>query len=214
MPPGIDRLPDGKIRARYRCKGCSKHPRGGGQHSKTFPPRGGVRAAQTWLRQQRATVDDGSHVDPHDRTTVGEYVGRYLDTRRKVKPTTRGVYEQYAAHLGPLADMQMRSVRPHHVEDWVSGLSETLQPRTTRAVVSFAKAVFALAVHRADLARTPFVEISLPDVEDVEITALIVGQVDDLAAAMPDRYRIGVHLQAALGLRVSELLAGGVLAFL
>jgi integrase len=207
LPEGIDRLASGRIRARYWCKGCSRkaHERKG-QHSKTFPPKGGIRAAVAWRRAELAKVDAGTHVG-ESRATVGEYVRQVLENKRRVKASTRKRYDQQAAHLGRLGARPLQAVKPHEVETWVSGLSETLAPSTVRDIVGLVRSAYALAVKRGDCARSPFIEIDLPTIVKIDYVPLTAEQVEAIATAMPGRYRIGVLLQAALGLRASELLA-------
>jgi integrase len=204
LPPGLDRLPSGKIRARYRDDT-------GRQHSKTFPDRGGIRAAQAWLRDQRSAVDAGVHVAPNSKVTVREYAAQWAAARPHRASSKRQV-GTYLAHLDatPLGARPMRLVRPTEVQAWVSDRSASYAPQTVRNVYTFVKAVFAGAVEDGVIGRTPCTsKVVLPSVRRDEFVPLTVPQVRLIASHMDDRYRIGVTLQAALGLRISELLALG-----
>jgi integrase len=83
-----------------------------------------------------------------------------------------------------------------------------MSPQTMRNLYTWLKAVFKTAVDDELRRVSPCTSrISLPQIEKVEITPLTVEQVLTLADATPERYRMAVILQAALGLRISELLA-------
>jgi len=207
LPAGVDRLPSGKIRARYRCKGCPRHTEGG-WHSRTYPASGGIRAAQAWLRTQQTSVDAGVHVPPTLRTTVAEYAAEWAAARPH-RPASRRQVGTYLEHLSstPLGARPLRLVKPTEVQAWVSGRSVSYAPQTVRNVATFVKAVFAGAVEDQLIARSPFTsKVVLPKVAKAEFVPLTVQQVRDLADAMEPRYAIGVTLQAACGLRISELL--------
>jgi integrase len=95
------------------------------------------------------------------------------------------------------------------VQAFATGLSHKgLAPLTVRNIYSWVKAAFASAVEDRIVAASPCTRrVVLPTVEKPRIVPLTVAQVRLLAEAAPERYRIGVYLQAALGLRISELLA-------
>lgn len=202
LPPGIDRLPSGKIRARYRDES-------GRQHSQTFPERGGIRAAQAWLREQRTAVDNGVHVAPNQRITVAEFIEAWY----KARPYgARGERQSanYLRHVveSGLGARPMRLVRTTEVQAFVTGRSKAgLAPQTVRNLYTWVKAAFASAVEDRVIGASPCTKrIVLPRVEKPKVIPLTVDQVRDLADAAGDRYRIGVLLQAALGLRISEVL--------
>ncbi|WP_432477198.1 tyrosine-type recombinase/integrase [Nocardioides sp. GXQ0305] len=203
LPPGLDRLPSGKIRARYR-------DAEGRQHSKSFPPRGGIRAAQAWLRDQRSTVDAGTHVAPNDRTTVRDFAERWARSRPHRESTRRQVVT-YLRHLDetPLGARPLRLVRPSEVQEFISNRNAAgYAPQTVRNLYTWIRAVFSAAVEDRLILHTPCTrKIVLPKLVKDEIVPLTVEQVRALAEAMEPRYAAGVLLQAATGVRISELLA-------
>lgn len=216
LPPGIDRPTNapGMIRARYRCKGCARHETPG-QHSKTFPERSkgdgesGVRAAAAWLRAEQATVDAGTYVASNAKITVAEYLETWAAARPRSGRTVP-VQMNYLRHVkaSGLGARPMRLVRTTEVQAFVTGRSKVLAPQTTRNLYTWVKAGFASAVEDRIIPTTPCTKrIMLPRIEKVEVVPLTVEQVRVLAEAMGERYRIGILLQAALGLRISELLA-------
>lgn len=198
LPSGLDRLPSGKIRARYR-------DASGRQHSKTHD---GVRDAQRWLRAQQSAVDEGRHVTPNDRTTVWEYAVQWAGVR-PVREATQRQYGTYLRHLEdtPLGRRPLVQVRPADLQAFVADRSRLLAPSTTRNLYTWIKAVFGDAVENRRIAATPCTsKIALPKRPRRDIVPLTIEQVQAMAAGTDDRYRVGVVLQAALGLRASELL--------
>lgn len=116
----------------------------------------------------------------------------------------------YLAHLSgtPLGSRPIRAVRTSEIQAWVANRSAVLAPVTVRNVYTFVKSVFASAVEDRLVTYSPCTSrIALPQIERKEVVPLTVEQVRVLADVMPDRYRMAVILQAALGLRLSELLA-------
>jgi len=94
------------------------------------------------------------------------------------------------------------------VQSWVKHRCDVLAPTTLRNLYTWLKAIMAAAVEDGIIARSPCTsKITLPERRDEEIVPLTLAQVRRLADAMPDRYRAAVYLQAACGLRISELLA-------
>ncbi|CCH79073.1 Integrase family protein [Nostocoides japonicum T1-X7] len=198
LPPGLDRLPSGRIRARYRDED-------GKQHSKTFT---GSRAAQAWLRAQRTAVDEGTHTAPGDKTTVSTYAKRWTDSRvyRESSQNQRATCLRHLTDSG-LGARRMRAVKPTDIQAFVADRSKVIGPQSMSSLYTFVKAIFAGAVEDRVIGRSPCTsKITLPKIERAKVVPLTVEQVQTLTAAMPERYRVGVTLQAALGLRISELL--------
>lgn len=200
LPPGLDRLPSGKVRARYR-------DADGRQHSKTFPERGGVRAAQAWLREQRAAVDAGVHVAPSTKTTVAEYARVYAASRPHRKTSARRVDSTITNHVEgtALGRMRLTEVTPSAVQTWVTDRSKVLAPSTLRITVNLMRSVFEQAVADRIIGRTPVVRIAMPRTETPRIVPLSIEQVEQITAKMPEQCRAMVTAQAGLGLRVGEL---------
>lgn len=210
LPQGLDRLDSGKIRARYRCKGCATHP-GGGQHSKTFPERGGIRTAQGWLRDQRSTVDAGTHVAPRGGSVLfGDYAVERAAAWRRHKPTTRAAVESHLRnHLLPaFGAVPVGSIRPAHVEAWVSRtqVDGTLAPSTLGVVFAWLTRVMGDAVRERLIVSNPCTGVELPTVERREVEPLPLDAVDALVDAMPDHVAATVLVAAWSGLRQGEVL--------
>lgn len=199
LPTGLDRLPSGKIRARYQ-------DAEGKQHSKAFD---GVRDAQRWRTAQVAAVHRGDHVSPNSALTLLEYAEQWAASRPH-RELTKVQMKTYLNHVrnAPIGSRPIRLIRSSEVQAWVAGRSEALAAQTVHNVYTWLKAVFASAVEDRLIPFTPCTRrIALPRIEKKEITPLTVDEVRRLADEMPERYRMMVILQAAIGVRISELLA-------
>ena len=211
LSPGIDRPKHrpGTIRARYRCEGCDRSGHeNGGQHSQSWPERGNVREATRWLNEQLAAVEDGRHVDRNDRRTVAEYAARHIEVNVRLRDSSRDLLTSRLRHLDAtgLGRQRLQAVTRSDITAWVADRSSVLSPRTVRDLYGFLRGMFAEAVADGVIASTPCQRIALPEILDEESDPLTRDEVEALALAMPERYQIGVLLQGALGLRVSELL--------
>lgn len=197
LPAGLDRLPSGKVRARYR-------DRDGKQHSRAFD---GVREAQRWRTAQMADVHSGKHVAPNDSTTVLEYARDWVAARLH-RETSARVMRAYLLHIEstPLGARPIRLVRTSEIQAFIRDRSEHLAPSTLRNLYITLKAVFLSAVEDRLIPYTPCTSrVVLPRLDRAEVVPLDVEQVRAIAAEVPERYEMAVILQAALGLRISEL---------
>jgi integrase len=103
--------------------------------------------------------------------------------------------------------MRVDNVRPTHVRSWVAGLvAAGMAPSTVKSTYLTGSQIFAQAVTDGLIARTPCRDIKLPRLRGGdEQHFLTPGQVNDLAAAISDRYRTVVYLAAYGGLRAGEI---------
>lgn len=165
--------------------------------------------AKRRLVELEAAVLRGRWVDIADRTTVAEAARVYAETRPYRPATVQMVNGYIVNHIEPtsLGSRRLVTVRPSDVQAWVTERSTKMAPSTLRALVKFVRAVFAAAVLDHRIARSPFVRITLPRHEQGRIVPLTVDQVQQLADAVPAKYRAMVVAQAGLGLRIGELLA-------
>jgi integrase len=202
LPPGLDRLPSGKIRARYR-------DAGGRQHSKTFPERGGVRAAQAWIRAQRTAVDAGTHVAAADGKVMLEaFATERMAAWRKHKASTRVVVEGHLRnHVFPtFGAVAVGSIKPAHVEAWVAAKETELAATTLHVVFAWMRRLFADAQAQRLIRENPCDGIELPEREDREVVPMSLEAVDALYDALPEHLRATVMVAAWAGLRQGEVL--------
>ncbi len=196
---GLDRLPSGKVRARYR-------DADGMQRSALFAT---VEDAKAWRGEQLAALKRGTHVNPSN-VAVAE-AARAWAAARPHRPSTAARCEVYVrAHLDTtaLGARPIGEVKPSEVQAWVTDRSRVLAPSTLRNLYGFLRSVFGAAVEDHVVAASPCTRrIALPKQQRRRVVPLTVAQVAALADAVPDHCRAMVLTQAGLGLRVGELLA-------
>lgn len=174
--------------------------------------------AKRRLTELEASVQRGQWVDPTDQTTVSEYLRMYAATRTHGERTRRRVDGYIRCHVDatPLGARRLAAVRPSEVQGWVTDRAGVLAPTTLRQLVKLVRSAFTAAALDRLVAATPFQRITLPRTEQERVVPLSVLQVRALADAMPlgrgrrsgpGPYRAMVIVQAALGLRLGELLA-------
>lgn len=194
----ITRRPDGAWRARYR-------DGGGKEHARHFERRVD---AQRWVTAQAATVDIGTHIDPHaGRVTFATYAAQWRQAQVH-RPTTRAHAEtMLRRHALPhFGDRSLASVRPSQVQAWVRGLSDVLAPATVEVVYRYVSSIFKAAVADRLIASSPCVGVKLPKIPPRQVVPLATDAVHALADAVPARYRALVVLAAGTGLRQGECL--------
>jgi integrase len=156
-----------------------------------------------------ASVHRGQWVDPTDPTRVTDLVRSFAATRMHKPRTAERVESLIRNHLEvtPLGARRAVSVRPSEVQAWASDRARVLAPLTLRNLVSLVRAAFSAAVLDRIVPASPFQRIALPRVEQARIVPLTVEQVAAVVEVIGPRYRAMVIAQAALGLRIGELLA-------
>jgi integrase len=198
--PGLDKLPSGKIRSRYR-------DRDGVQHSRTFGPRE-IKLASAWRNDRLAEVRKGTHVT-HSRITVAAFAAEYAASRAGAhSPRTVDLLQGRIKLLDVtnLGQTPIASVRQMQIQSWISALSQRLAPSTLRGTYGFLRSIFNAAVDEKLISSSPCPRRPvMPPKPRERVVPLTVEQVQDLAAAMPKRYSAMVITQAGLGLRAGEL---------
>lgn len=206
LPPGLDRLPSGKVRARYRCDGCDRHGGKPSFHSASFDKQ---REAERWLREQRVAVDKGTHVDKGSRETFRAFAEAWRKAPRGHREGTKALYERLLRlHVYPvLGDLALTAVDDAAVRRLLDGLTaKGLSPATKRQVHSVTRTIFRAAVKARKVPVTPFDGITLPRSPRAKVAVLTGEQVQALVDAAPDRFRALVLLAACTGMRQGELL--------
>lgn len=194
----VAKRPDGQWRARYRDRESKEHSR---HFARKID-------AQRWLDETTAAIVTGQYVDPKaGRVSVRDYAERWRQMQHH-RPGTAALYERVLRlHLYPaLGDRALSSVRHSDVRAFLTGLSATLAPNTTRQVHAITRTIFRSAVHDRLLPESPFVNVRLPRVQRERVEPVSVEHVQGIVAAAPERMRALVVLAAATGLRQGELL--------
>ena len=203
LPDGVDVIPSGRLRARYWCRGCSRHPKRG-QHSTTFAPNE-VRKADAWLRQERAQVDMGRFVAADDKTTVAEWAARWVKARAVGKrKNTVTTYRVVLHHIegSDLGGMRIGKVKPMDVQEWVNGI--TAGANTTRGYYRLLRSIFGSAVDNELILKTPCIRIELGAKTRTQHVDLTTADIGKLVATISGRYRALVELQETYGPRIGE----------
>lgn len=166
--------------------------------------------ADLWVAQLAIDQARGQYIDERaGKTTVADYARQWAAARPHRKTTADRMRSQIEVHIAgtPLGEMQIRRVRPSHVQAWATSRAQVLAPSTVRLCLSTLRSVFAAAVLDRVIASSPVVRVQVPRAEKARIVPLTVQQVVALSEAMPPRYGPLVVVQAALGLRLGELTA-------
>jgi integrase len=188
-----------RYRVRYRVDG---RERSGGSYDRKLD-------ADRRLAQLQADVLRGTWVDPSDRTVLADYARRYVTLRPYRATTARrmtGMVERHIAATA-LGRRRVAAIRPSEVQAWAADRSRVLSPGSMRLLLGMLRSVFRAAVLDKLVASSPVVNVSVPRGDPERVVPLTPGQVQQLAAAMPLRYRAMVVVQAGLGLRIGELLS-------
>jgi integrase len=193
----IDRRPNGKWRARYRL-----HP-GGPQRAKHFARK---TDAERFLARVQGQLLDGSYIDPGaGQVRLADYAAAWQAAQVHRPTTVVQVDAHLRNHVLPFfGDRPLASIRPSEVQAWVRGRADILAPATVEVVYRIFSAILSDAVGDRLLARNPAKGVRLPRQAKKPIDPPTLDQVEELVAAMPDRYRAIIVLAAGTGLRQGE----------
>ncbi len=187
--------------------GARRRPTTGKERSKsTFKLERDAKAYGVAQEHAKAT---GTYVGPDRQLTVGPYARQWFDVRSYGYKSARSMAARIARiERSPLGRIKLMNLTPSHVQAWIKSMQEEgLAPRTISLNVGTLKAILNTAVADRLLPFAPMSRITLPRIDEKKITFLTIDQVNQLANAVPPRFRAMVLTQAGLGLRISELLA-------
>ncbi len=143
---GVDRLPSGRYRARYR-------DAEGRQHSETFDS---AVQARDWRAGQVDAVSRGVHVAPNTRTTVSQYARQHVSTLNYRPATKRTAETRLRALEGtPLGAVRLVDVRTSQVRAWASDMERRHAASTAAKHLSWLRSVLAAAVDDRLTGSTP-----------------------------------------------------------
>lgn len=181
----------------------------GRRHSKTLPTR---EAAVDFSNRVEVDLSRDAWVDPAvAKTPLRDYVAGYLETsvhwRHATRIKVQGHIDNYI--LPAFGDYPIGTIRPTDIREFVVALFDHgLAPGTVRAIYFSLSRVMRQAVVDGLVIRSPCIGVSLPqDVVQRELRFLDASQVEALAHALDDRYRVLIYTAAYTGLRWSELSA-------
>ena len=195
----IARRPDGTWRARYRDDG-------GREHARFFDRKVD---AQRWLDEVTATVVTGTYVDPKaGRMTLSAFYATWA-ARQVWAPGTE-LAMSLAVRCATFRDVELRSLRRSHVEQWVKTMvAAGLAPGTVHTRVQNVRSVLRGAVRDRLIATDPSAGVPLPRRRRraQAMTIPTPAQVGTLLAAAEERFATFVALCAFAGLRLGEAAA-------
>ena len=106
------------------------------------------RDAEAWANQLDVDKRKGAYVAPAaGRVKLGEYAREWLDSKHKLKPSTRARYQVVldtviAAH----AEIALGDISRQLVREWVTDLSVDLAPASVHKTIGVLRQVLAMAV--------------------------------------------------------------------
>ena len=175
--------------------------------------------AQGWLASERRIVESGDWSSPSERTraevaaaqrptTVGEYATDWLSRASHLRATTRDQYERHLRLriIPGLGDVPLAELDRRQVVEWWNALDHSCQ-RTCDLTYSLLRTIMYGAVDDGLISTNPAQRIRGAGKPSRRRTVdpLTPEQVQSVADAMPERWRLGVLLGAWCGLRSGEV---------
>lgn len=194
----IAKRPNGKWRARYR-------EESGREFAKHFARKAD---AQAWLDSVTTALGSGKYVSPRQgRETFAEFYADWSD--RQIWVATTRTAMDLAARSTTFSNVAIRNIKRSHIEQWVKGMTLTLQPSTIRTRFNNVRAVLRAAVADGKIPADPSVGVAVsrqrrPEVAMAIPTPQDVGKVMDGADAP---FKAFVAICAFAGLRLGEAAA-------
>ena len=164
------------------------------------------REAQAWADQLEVDKRKGVYVAPAaGRVKLGEYAQEWLDSKHKLKPSTRARYQVVLdTALAKHADTALGDISRQFVREWVADLSQDLAPASVHKTVGVLRQALAMAVTDNRLAMNPVDGVELPPVTVVEQRFLTLEQLHSLADAAGANRPL-VYVLGTCGLRFGEV---------
>ncbi len=181
----------------------------GGEGSRSFRLK---RDAHAFASMVEVEKQRGAWIEPSEtRLSLAEYSEQWLATKLDVAPRTLiNIEGRLRNHVMPeFGRRPLVSIKPLEVQAWVAKLAtKGLAPATVKPAFQCLSQMMETAERDRLIQRTPCVGIRLPaEVSGEEMRFLTAEEVDDLAAAIDDRYRALIYLGAYGGPRAGELAA-------
>lgn len=205
----IRKLPSGRFQARYTGPDGVSYT----GHT-TFDTKGD---AEAWLSTVRADIVRETWKPPAEaraarRLTFGEYAAAWLEGRKvKGKPLAARTREHYssllAEHILPtFAEVPLAAISPETVDRWYE-LCAVGRPTTQAHAYSLLRTILGTAVDRGLIktANPAKVRGGGSTSRAKKVKPATLGQLEAIASAVPDNYRLMMLLAAWCALRFGEL---------
>lgn len=213
----IDLLASGSVRARFRADNGKRYSQtfkvdqSGTKAQEDRSRREAEKAARTWLTVQQGQLATSTWKAPERQKaavlTFGEYAGSWMESRDKLKPTTRQHYQQLLDdHIVPvLGKIAMDELSPAAILRW-HGKTLIGRPTARAHAYSLVRTICETAVTMDVLEKNPCrIEGAGSAKRAVKIQPASLGELETVAAEMPDRLRLIVLLAAWCAMRFGEL---------
>jgi integrase len=167
-----------------------------------------LKDAERYEREQRAMFDRGNWIDPRGSSLLFEqFAFRWLTERPDLQPRTLELYHSLLRrHILPaFGELPLRKITPSAVRSWNAALARKY-PVTSAKAYRLLSGMLTTAVADEIIGRNPCVVKGAAEERSPERPKLSVVEVDALAAAIPDPWRIAVELAAWCYLRLGEVL--------
>lgn len=164
------------------------------------------REAEAWANQLEVDKRKGAYVAPAaGRVKLGEYAREWLDSKHKLKPSTRATYRVIIdTVIAARADVPLGDISRQLVREWVADLSIHLAPATVHKAIGVLRQVLAMAVAENRLVMNPVDGVELPSVRAAEQRFITLEQLHALADAA-GAHRPLVYVLGTCGLRFGEV---------
>lgn len=198
----IQKLPNGKRRARYR-------DASGRERARHFDRKVD---AQRWLDEVTASIVTGQYVDPNaGRITFREYAEQWRAAQVHRPNSQAHVETMLRRHAYPtFGDRPLASIVPSEVQVWVRRLSDggagrkPLAPATVAVLHSVVSSIMKAAVRDRRIPSNPCEGTRLPKKERRQVVPPTTEQVTLLAETVPPELRGLVMFVAGTGVRQGE----------
>lgn len=201
MSTGVNVLPSGRFRARYRAPS-------GRWVSKTFDREGD---AKRWRRSELTKLDHGSWTDPGSRRVpLGDWTARWVETLTGLEPKTLAGYKSLlATHVLPrLGSEPLETITPAAVQTWIADLEKAkLSPSRIRQARQVLNAVLEAAVAEGLLARNPVRGTRQPRTPRREMLVISPEVLERIVAEVSPPHDLVILTLAYSGMRWGELAA-------
>lgn len=164
------------------------------------------RDAEAWANQLEVDKRRGAYVAPAaGRTSLGDYAQEWLDSKHKLKASTRARYQvAIDTHLSRYSKMAIGDITKAFVREWAADLNATMAPASVHKIFTVLRQVLAMAVEENKLVANPAEHVELPTVDELEMRFLTLEQLHALADAAGDN-RALVYVLGTCGLRFGEV---------
>lgn len=171
-----------------------------------------LKEAEAFQRVNDFELLSGSWIDPvKGKITFGKWwEEKYWPGRVDLRPSSKARDESYYRnHVEPeFGDVQIGRIDHEMVVAWVAELSaKGLAPATVHKAHQVLSRAMRTAVKSKRIPSSPCDGVELPEIPDPETRIITPDEIEDLAAAIDERYRAFVFLGSYCGLRFGEMAA-------